>query len=51
MCSVDTVHIVQSGQREQEQSYRVHVYVYICVLLGLFLHCENYTVSLEDNMA
>lgn len=35
---------VQRGQREWDKSYRAHVYVYICVPVGLFLYCENYTV-------
>lgn len=27
------------------------MYVYICVLVGPFLHCRNYTVSLEYSVA
>lgn len=27
------------------------MYVYICVRVGLCLHCENYTVSLEYHVA
>lgn len=30
---------------------RVHVYVNICVLVGLVLSREKYTVSLEHNVA
>lgn len=42
---------VQIKQRLWDESYRVYVHVCIWVPVGLFLYFDNYTVSLEYNVA